>query len=132
MNREYNEDGDYLMPVLNNAVIFSCTTGNTNQQPNLHESLRHGTFINKCQLPTCRDSCKQDTKHRNNTQTERNQPTQVAPKICTIMATILSLTIVLTLWRIWRNKNLLQTTIYTQTRHGKLRWHHLNDTHSAY
>ena len=69
---------------------------------------------------------------RNDTQTERNQPTQVAPKICIIMATILSLTIVLTLWRIWRNKNLLQTTIYTQTRHGKLRWHHLNDTRSAY
>ena len=68
---------------------------------------------------------------RNDTQTERNQPTQVAPKICIIMATILSLTIVLTLWRIWRNKNLLQTTTHQQTQHLILRQYHIHETYRA-
>ena len=29
---EYDEDGDYLMPVLNYVVIFSCSTGNAHNK----------------------------------------------------------------------------------------------------
>ena len=57
------DDGDYPMPVLNDAVIFSCTTGNTGNLPDSSgDLLGQWTFLHKCQLPACQDSCKQNTK----------------------------------------------------------------------
>ena len=45
---EYDEDGDYLMPILNDAVIFSC---NINNKEN--DRIGLDTFINECQLRKC-------------------------------------------------------------------------------
>ena len=117
----HNKNGDYLLPVLNDAVIFSCTTGNTNKQANLHESLGQGTFINKCQLAARRNSCKQDTKlpqqhtdrmesiHTGSSNNLDYRGNNSFADYCANTGCI------------WRNKNLLQATIYTQTQHGKLR-----------
>ena len=48
---EYDEDGDYLMPVVYDAVNFSCSTGNaSNKSKPPSGILKHWTFHNKCQL----------------------------------------------------------------------------------
>jgi hypothetical protein len=68
---DYDDDGDYLMPVVNDAVIFSCTAGNASDKPKPPGYLlEHGTFCYKCQLPSCKDSCQPhndygDTKNGN-------------------------------------------------------------------
>ena len=60
---EYDDDGDYLMPVLNDAVIVSCTTENNGNLPvSSGDLLGQWTFFQGCQLPACQDSCKQNTK----------------------------------------------------------------------
>ena len=46
---EYDEDGDYLMPILNDAVIFSCNINNNRE----NDRLGLDTFINECQLRKC-------------------------------------------------------------------------------
>jgi hypothetical protein len=47
---EYDEDGDYLMPILDGAVSFSC---NSNTDKREHYKIGLDTFINECQLQAC-------------------------------------------------------------------------------
>jgi hypothetical protein len=47
---EYDEDGDYLMPILDGAVSLNCDI-NTNERE--HYKIGLVTFINECQLQTC-------------------------------------------------------------------------------
>ena len=47
---EYDEDGDYLMPICDDAVNFSCNI-NTNERG--HYKIGLDTFINECQLQAC-------------------------------------------------------------------------------
>jgi hypothetical protein len=73
---EYDDDGDYLMPVLNEAVILSCT--NTNyQQTQIHGSIGRETFINECQLRRCGNAClqkpKQPQQHTDRTEATNNR-----------------------------------------------------------
>ena len=58
---EYDDDGDYLMPVVNDAVIFSCSTWHASNEPESPSYLlEHGTFRYQCVLPSSKDSCQLD------------------------------------------------------------------------
>jgi hypothetical protein len=61
---EYDEDGDYLMPILNEAVIFSCNINNNNRE---HDGIGLDTFINECQLRTCEYSGRCKSQQSGNT-----------------------------------------------------------------
>ena len=63
---EYDDDGDYLMPVVNDAVIFSCSTWNASDKPeSSSDFFKYGTFCNQCELPSCQNSCQPDYNHGN-------------------------------------------------------------------
>ena len=52
------EDGDFLMPVVNSAFILSCSAMISEHETKLAVSfLKHWTFRNKCELPSCQNSC---------------------------------------------------------------------------
>ena len=58
---EYDEDSDYLMPVVNDAVIFSSSTMTASDQSELPSGiLEHWTFCNEFQLSPCQNSCELD------------------------------------------------------------------------
>ena len=54
----YDDDGDYLKPVVNDAVFFSCSTGYASQESKSpSDFLKHWTFHKECQLPSRQNFC---------------------------------------------------------------------------
>ena len=65
---EYDEDGDYLMPILNDGIEFSSYKPNNGQE---HDKIGQGTFINTCQVPSCDQSCSDNSRQHDTTRHRR-------------------------------------------------------------
>jgi hypothetical protein len=75
---EYDEDGDYLMPILNDAVSFSCNINNGQE----HDRIGRKIFINTCQIPSCNYSCidnsrQHDTPRQRGTASDKEDTTNL-------------------------------------------------------